>query len=173
MKTNIMPECYVDTNLIEYLIGDSVGHQHCCSKVVGTMKEKFADRFAIGIIDDDKVGMGYVKECDLVAQTNHLKLMKHRMRSHYIIMVNPAIDGFLMDCAKELGVNVSDFNLPVSFDGFKKRAKLTTSARDKNFKQLFAALRNHHEMVALASAIKYLDTAQYSAEDRILKTILI
>ncbi len=38
MKTNIMPECYVDTNLIEYLIGDTVGHQHCCSKVVGTMK---------------------------------------------------------------------------------------------------------------------------------------
>ena len=57
MKTNIMPECYVDTNLIEYLIGDTVSHQHCCSKVVGTMKGRFADRFAVGIIDEDKVEM--------------------------------------------------------------------------------------------------------------------
>lgn len=173
MKTNIMPECYVDTNLIEYLIGDTVGHQHCCSKVVGTMKRVFADRFAVGIIDDDKVEMGYVSECELIAQTHHLKLMKHKEKPHYIILVNPAIDGFVMDCAKEMGLNIKEYNLPGNFNAFKKRAKSTTSARDKDFRQLFVALRNHHEVACLAFVLKYLDTAQYSADTEKLKGIFL
>lgn len=41
MKRNklldVMPECYVDTNLIEYLLSAGVNHQHCCSKVVGQL----------------------------------------------------------------------------------------------------------------------------------------
>ncbi len=53
---NVMPECYVDTNLIEYLLDGVVNHQHCCSKVVGQLNNTFADKFAIGIIDKDKVG---------------------------------------------------------------------------------------------------------------------
>ena len=58
MKQNkllyIMPECFVDTNLIEYLLNSGVNHQHCCSKVVGQLNSTFADKFAIGIIDKDK-----------------------------------------------------------------------------------------------------------------------
>ena len=42
MKQNrllyVIPECYVDTNLIEYLLSAGVNHQHCCSKVVGQLK---------------------------------------------------------------------------------------------------------------------------------------
>ena len=173
MKTNIMPECYVDTNLIEYLLGDAVGHQHCCSKVVGTMKEKFADRFAVGIIDDDKVEMGYVGECELVAKTNHLRLMKHKERHHYIILVSPAIDGFIMDSVKELGIDITSYDLPAKFELFKKRAKSITSNKDKDFRRLFTALRSHHEMAGLAATIKYLDAAQYSAGIEKLKQILI
>ena len=60
MKQNklldVMPECYVDTGLIEYLLSAGVNHQHCCAKVVGQLKTTFADRFAIGIIDKDKRG---------------------------------------------------------------------------------------------------------------------
>ncbi len=155
------------------LIGDTVGHQHCCSKVVGTMKGKFVDRFAIGIIDDDKVEMGYVGECELIAQTNHLKLMKHGKSPHYLILINPAIDGFIMDCTKEMGVKIKDFNLPGDFKTFKKRVKSTTSAKDKDFRQLFVALRGHHEVDCLASVIKYLDTAQYAADAEELKDIFI
>ena len=47
MKQNkllhVMPECFVDTNLIEYLLNAGVNHQHCCSKVVGQLKSTFAD----------------------------------------------------------------------------------------------------------------------------------
>ena len=51
---NVLPECYVDTNLIEYLLDAGVNHQHCCSKVVGQLNTTFANSFAIGIIDKAK-----------------------------------------------------------------------------------------------------------------------
>lgn len=54
MLLNVLPECYVDTNMIEYLLDAGVNHQHSCSKVVGQLNTAFSDRFAIGIIDKDK-----------------------------------------------------------------------------------------------------------------------
>ena len=59
---NILPECYVDTNLIEYLMHGTVSHQQGCNQVVGTIKRRFSDRFAVGVIDKDKVKVGYLAE---------------------------------------------------------------------------------------------------------------
>lgn len=86
---NVLPECYVDTNLIEYLLDAAVNHQHSCSKVVGQLNSTFADRFAIGIIDKDKVELGYIRECEDIAKTEHLTLMKHRTRPQYLITIAP------------------------------------------------------------------------------------
>lgn len=91
MKQNkllhVMPECFVDTNLIEFLLNAGVNHQHCCSKVVGQMNSIFADRFAVGIIDKDKVQLGYIQECNVIAATEHLTLMKHRERHQYLSLI--------------------------------------------------------------------------------------
>ena len=88
---NVMPECYVDTNLIEYLLDGVVNHQHCCSKVVGQLNNTFADKFAIGIIDKDKVELGYIQDCDEIAKTEHLTLLKHKSRHQYLITISPAV----------------------------------------------------------------------------------
>lgn len=50
----VIPECYVDTNLIEYLLDAHVNHQHSCTKVIGNLKNSYRDKFAVGIIDRDK-----------------------------------------------------------------------------------------------------------------------
>ena len=58
----IIPECYVDTNLVSALLGGiGVNHQKSCNKVVGRMKDKYGDDFAVGIIDNDKRRPGYLK----------------------------------------------------------------------------------------------------------------
>ena len=127
MKQNkllhVMPECFVDTNLIEYLLNAGVNHQHCCSKVVGQLKSTFADKFAIGIIDKDKVQLGYIQECDIIAQTEHLTLMRHRERHQYLITIAPAVDKFVLDCARELMVDVTAFGLPSELMKFTKESK--------------------------------------------------
>lgn len=51
----IIPECYIDTNLVETLIiTDGCNHQKGCNTVVKTMQQKFANAFSVGIIDEDK-----------------------------------------------------------------------------------------------------------------------
>ena len=159
----VMPECYVDTNLIEYLLGAGVNHQHCCSKVVGQLNTTFADRFAVGIIDKDKVQLGYIKECDEVARTRHLTLLRHRARNQYLVTVPPAIDRFILDCAGERGVRTETFGIPSTLKEFTKYSKSVTSNTDERFKALFAAIAGNPEIRALQAVLKYLCDHTYAA----------
>lgn len=56
----IIPECYIDTNLVETLIKtDGCNHQKGCNTVVKVMNERFAKDFALGIVDKDKRQIRY------------------------------------------------------------------------------------------------------------------
>lgn len=168
---HVIPECFVDTNLIEYLLGCSVNHQHCCSKVVGTMKEKYGDSFAVGIIDKDKVELGYLGECELLVQREHLSIYKHRLRHHYLITIAPAVDRFVLDCAKDQGIDLGGFGLPSELKAFTKVTKQVTSNTDGRFKALFSAIQNNAEMTAFRNMLNYLNNAMYQADLVFLKTL--
>lgn len=161
---NVLPECYVDTNLVEYLLNAFVNHQHCCSKVVGQLNSTFADRFAIGIIDKDKVELGYLRECEELAKTKHLTLMKHRTRSQFLITIVPAVDGFILDCVKAQSIDPKAFDIPSDLKGFTKISKSITSNTDVRFKRLFAAIKDNPEVVVLKQALKYLNEMQYKVD---------
>lgn len=115
-----MPECYVDTNLIEYLLAAKVNHQHCCSKVVG-----------------------------------------------------PAIDGFVLDCAKDLDLKLEDFGLPSALKEFTKVTKLVSSNADKRFKNLFKDLEQHREISILKQCLLYLSNEKYQIKVDTLKEIFL
>lgn len=177
MKQNkllhVMPECFVDTNLIEYLLNAGVNHQHCCSQVVGQLKSKFVDKFAVGIIDKDKVQLGYIQECDIIVQTEHLTLMKHRERHQYLITIAPAVDKFVLDCAREQMVDVTAFGLPSELKKFTKESKKVSSNSDPRFKSLFAAIKNNSEIHTLKMALKYLCENQYSSDSAYLRELFV
>ena len=166
---NILPECFVDTNLMEYLLKAGVNHQHCCSQVVNKLKTEFADKFAVGIIDKDKVELGYIKECDEIATTQHLTLMKHKKKCQYLITIAPAVDGFILDCAKEQGVDTADFDIPSKLKAFTKISKSTTSNKDQRFKSLFKAIKDNNEIRNLKDSLKYLCDNEYNVNIEILK----
>ena len=66
----IIPECYVDTNLVETLVCKAgCNHQKGCNQVAKVMQEKFADRFAVGIIDADKRKPGYLNNFNEIASS--------------------------------------------------------------------------------------------------------
>ncbi len=85
----IIPECYLDTNLIETLIPpvSKYNYQKSCSKVAGVMHEDYKDSFALGIIDNDKVKLKYFNEFNPVSpiEQGSMVLLKHSNRPHYII----------------------------------------------------------------------------------------
>ncbi len=84
----IIPECYIDTNLVETLVCTAgCNHQKGCNQVAKIMQKKFADRFAVGIIDADKRRPSYFSEFREIASSEHLKLFRHPNRPHFIILV--------------------------------------------------------------------------------------
>lgn len=87
MDKSIMPECYADTLLIQTLVPTKTGynHKHNCFKVESEMaRGKLKDKFALGIIDNDKKAIKYLSECEVLSKCgNDLILWKHQERSHF------------------------------------------------------------------------------------------
>lgn len=162
----IIPECYIDTNLVETLVcHGGCNHQKGCNQVARIMQDKFGERFAVGIIDADKRTPGYLKEFREIASSAHIKLLRHNVRPHFFIVVSPAADGFILACAGESKVNMADFGLPSALKEFTAETKNVMSSRDPRFKGLFRELAAQGEIRLMKSVITYLVRKTYQAAD--------
>ena len=170
---NIFPECFVDTNILKTLLRlDGVNHQHGCSKVMSGMKTgRFAEGFALGVIDDDKKKTYDYRDFQELAKSGHLTLMKHKEKHHYLIFVCKAAEDLLLSCAKELQLDLSKYDLPSTLEEFKEVTKNTESDKDPRIKRLINALRGSSEMSRLERTVNYLQTKQYTADIEELKMI--
>lgn len=175
MDQAFIPECYVDTNLVETLVPPDTqyNHQKGCGTVARVMKERFSDRFAVGIVDKDKHRIDYLNEFDEMSQRGSLILHKHKTKHHYIIQICPAIERFILLNAKLYELEMEDFDLPSDFEKLKDIAKTVRSKNDLRFKRLFKALfeRGSSDIQRLSTWIKYLREANYHAEINHLKEL--
>ncbi|MGN6490799.1 MAG: hypothetical protein ACTHLE_02285 [Agriterribacter sp.] len=136
-----MPECFLDTNLVEALLNkpNAVNHKKGNSSIINAMEnERLRDGFVVALIDDDKVKVkaleGYIKIDRLWKAT--LKLFKHPERNHFVIQVSPAIEKWIItECAKG-NINMQEFGLPADLNGLR-RMKGLTQRNDDRFKELF------------------------------------
>ena len=169
----IIPECYVDTNLIETLVkAQGCNHQKGCNQVCKVMKEKFADRFAVGIIDADKRQPSYLAEFNKIGERGHLQVLKHEAKPHFIILISPAIDQFILDSAAEQNIDLTDFNLPAELQLFTRQTKNVLSNKDKRFRTLFAALESASEISILKDLLTYFILSQYTSTPEAILHIL-
>lgn len=171
---HVVPECYIDTNLTEFLLKSSgVNHKRGCNEVAKSMAESsLKERFSIGVIDNDKRQPSYVNEFVEIAHTDHISLLKHKERPHYFVRISPAMDGFILDCANELGVNLKDYGLPSTLEELTKVTKDVKAKTDTRFKELFKSLKTSEEMAKLRSALIYLNDNQYKCDTAELQKIL-
>ena len=168
----IIPECYIDTNLVETLVcSGGCNHQKGCNQVAKIMKEKFADRFAVGMIDADKRRPGYLNEFREIASSEHLKLFRHISRSHFIILVHPAADGFILSCAQTAQIDMADYGLSPILKEFTSQTKNVMSNKDIRFKRLFKTMQDVGEMALLKSVLTYLVDNTYSASTAALTAL--
>lgn len=176
MDLAIIPECYVDTNLLETLVPPKTqyNHQKGCGKVTKVMQEKFTNSFAIGIIDKDKMEVDYLKEFNELSKTDGLILHKHKTRPHYIIQIVPGMERFIFNCLATTNIVLTDFELPEDLELFRKESKTVNSKNDDRFKRLFKALRRagSAEILRLATLINYLKEKNYTADENELKNLL-
>lgn len=173
MDDAVLPECYVDTCLIETLVppNNHYNHQKGSGTVAKKMKNFFGDRFALGIIDKDKKELYYLKEFNLVVQKHNLELYKHKTNHHYLILINPAIETFILANSTTAGISITNFDLPEAMDEFRRETKLVNSKKDPRFKKLFKELMKAdlEEIKLLISWISYLKEKNYQADVEVLK----
>ena len=89
---HIVPECFVDTNLVQILMQiKGVNHQNSCGQVTNVIMNKFKDKFAIGIVDKDNLQSKYSNACVEIAHSEEITLCKHPNAQHYLIKINNII----------------------------------------------------------------------------------
>ena len=171
----VVPECYVDTNLISTLISSKVNHQYGCSKVSCILEQTMKDRFAVGIIDKDKKikNLKYVDQFTLIAQREHLELYKHPSKPHYFILIKPAADKFIMDSAAAIGVNLADYGFPTSLKAFIKVTKQEDSNENPIITRLIKDIEESPEVKALKTSLAYLLERNFSVNVDELKNIFL
>lgn len=165
VELQIIPECFVDTTLVSALLdGIGVNHQKSCNKVVACMTGKFSDSFTVGIIDNDKRRPGYLDQFNRIAYSKHLQLFKHPQRHHYIIIVSPAVEGFIIDCVTISGLSMADYGLPDNLTGLKRITKHIVTSRDTKLINLFQNMSTVGEFKILKNVLMYLMEKRYESD---------
>jgi hypothetical protein len=108
-ELNIVPECEVDTRLVQILadITKRPNHQKGHGNIANKMQFDLKDQPALGIIDEDTIKVRkakYFSEFKLIKTENALVLQKHYQLNHYLIIISPAIEKWLLENAQASGV---------------------------------------------------------------------
>lgn len=170
----IIPECYVDTNLLETLVPTAKGynHQKGCNNVVKVMQMKLTNDFAVGIVDKDKRQIRYVDEFKELAHTSSLYFYKHPDKAHYLIMIFPAVDSFILKCAEEKEIDMESLGLSSDLKSFTYQTKKVSSKEDATFKRLFQVLKKADEAIILKKVLEYLKNNKFNSDPEELKVII-
>ncbi|MEO6233396.1 MAG: hypothetical protein ABJB11_10220 [Ferruginibacter sp.] len=138
-----LPECYLDTTLIEFLLQKSfsVNHKKGNSSIAVTMRNSpLRNMFAVGIIDDDKVKLKELELFNIVERLSkrNLKLFEKPGSHHYFIQICPALEKWILNECVKGGINIADkkYNLPATLKGLINLKGLT-QRNDIRFKMLF------------------------------------
>lgn len=169
---HIIPECFVDTNLVQIVMQvKGVNHQKGTGAVTRKMQTKFNDAFAIGIIDLDKEQSVYARESLEIAHSNELTLCKHPDSSHYIIKVNNIMETFILHCAEELGIDLSDYGIPSDLEGLKQVTKSKDCLDNPQLRLALKVVGEASEMRLLKDVLQYLNEMRYDSKEDELRDI--
>lgn len=168
----VVPECYADTNLMNVLTGKRCNHQKGCATVCKTLDEKLKDQFAVAVIDNDKRQPKATEKYVEIGHTESLIVCKHKNRPHYLILINPAIESFVLQAAMELGVVMQEYHLPDNVEDLKKITKSQSAKESEQLARLFKDLREAANVKCLNGVLSYLLDKKYSATDGEIRELL-
>ena len=160
----ILPECYVDTNLVNILVGGMCNHKKGCATVCKSLDKEFADKFAVAVIDKDKREPKQVSQFTVLAEKDGIVVCKHQQRPHYLIEINPAIEVFILNAVNELQLSLSSYGLPDDINSLKKITKSVDAKESQVFSLLFKDLRIATNVSRLYKVLGYLVENQYKAK---------
>lgn len=162
---HIVPECFVDTNLVQILMQiKGVNHQNSCGQVTNVLKNKFKDKFAIGIVDNDNLQSNYSNACVEIAHSEEITLCKHPDNQHYLIKINHIMERFILNSAEDANVDLKEFNIPDNLEGLKNITKSKDCLDNHDLRRAIKAVNGANEMRLLAEVLNYLQSKKYSSD---------
>ena len=161
---HIVPECYVDTNLVQILMQiKGVNHQNSCGQVTNVIKNRFKDKFAMGIVDNDNLQSNYSNACVEIAHSDDIILCKHPENQPYVIKINHVMERFILNSAKDANVDLKEFDIPDDLEGLKNITKSKNCLENNDLRRAIKAVSSSNEMQLLTEVLKYLQTNKYNS----------
>lgn len=157
MSNNILPECHADTLLVEILGYERPNHCASIGQVARAMESNYKNKVAVGVIDKDKPGTEptYFRKFELLVEKGGLELKWYPATKHFIVIVDPVLEQWLIDTANKLGVPLDRYK----FDNLKKLKRVTKSqdaADNQNLKDFLNTLKQKKGS-PLKSMIEWID----------------
>jgi hypothetical protein len=144
-----------------------VNHKKGNGTVVSRMKDDFGDDFCIGVMDEDREPLNYLRDqCDIKIANNYLKLWKHKEKHHYVIQIRPVIEKWIMAICEEGKINLKDYKLPDVWRDLVKISKSVSSKEDQRFIGLFKEMKRRKvgPVLQLQRWLEHLKAKTYNAD---------
>jgi hypothetical protein len=141
-----LPECHADTTLVLFLTkNDSrVIHAPGYPEVGVTMRKANNNIRLIGFVDDDKRVPPYFDDFEIIDSVDRVILKKKSDKQQYLIVIQKAIESFLIWNAEQVGIDLTDFGFPTDVKSLGNRLKSLQIEKDESFQALLAALDNQN-----------------------------
>lgn len=118
-------ECNSDKALIETLgvvkkeVYHAGGKGNVCNRLKNSKNSK-------GMIDEDPLSSqpGYINNLKILFHENEVKLLYDEKNQNYLIVLCPRLEEWILNTAKESGINVRDYSLPEGVEEFHKTINL-------------------------------------------------
>ena len=141
----ILPECYADTALISLFVPDrlTVVHIFGIPNVAKEMQEAAGRENAgvrIGLVDNDKRVPPYLLTFETISEQHKVFLKRKGLTDQYLIVIDKAIESFLLWNAQKTGLNVADYGFVNDIKLFGKALKTSAIGSNLRYLQLLADL---------------------------------
>ena len=141
----IIPECYGDTSLVNLIINGRtpVDHAFGIPNVAKEMELGLLSQpnfILIGFVDNDKRTPTYFDDFDILSTENKVIFKKKRLVEHYIVVIDKAIETFLIWNAQQVTIDLTEYGLTSNLKRLCQLMKRTTIGSDPNYLRLLTDL---------------------------------
>lgn len=141
----ILPECFADTALVLLFVPDplTVVHIFGIPNVAKEMQEAVGRENAgtrIGLVDNDTRVPPYLLTFNKVVEHNKVVLKHKGQTDQYLIVIDKAIESFLLWNAGQVELDVADYGFSYDVKAFGKALKTSAIGTNPNYLQLLADL---------------------------------
>ncbi|WP_159472116.1 hypothetical protein [Dyadobacter sp. 3J3] len=141
-----LPECHADTTLLLFLTKNDprVIHASGYSEVGVITRNVPVDTTLIGFVDDDKRIPPYFDDFEIIDSGDKVILKKKLEKDQYLIVIQKAIESFLIWNANQVGIDLAEHEFPKDVKLLGNRLKSLQIEKDENFQKLLIALDNQN-----------------------------